>query len=253
MPLDPAAGSCEEGVATTVEVDARRGPPRLSVLDRGRTPAAQGARPSASSFNEGEHMTEIAQQQSRGAPGDGQSTTDQAKEKVQEGAEQVQQKAQELKSQAGGRIRQELDARSTDAGSQLLSTAEAMRRSSRQLQEEGKEVPARVTTAVADRAERLGDYMTVANADRIVRDVESFARRQPWLVAIGGAVVGFLGSRFLKASSGNRYESGNGSESNGREDWRPVTSGSADVGNEAPAPLAASASEWGGAGGNSEQ
>ena len=201
-------------------------------------------------------MTEIAEQQGRGAPGSGQSTTEQAKEKVQEGAEQVQQKAQELKGQAGGRIRQELDTRSTDAGTQLLSTAEAMRRTGRQLEDEGKEMPAKVANVVAERAERLGDYMTAANADRIVRDVESFARRQPWLVAIGTATVGFLASRFLKASSGNRYASGNGSGSNGRQDVHGATgtSGYAGVGSATPELVSAGspASEWGGAGGASQ-
>ena len=66
-------------------------------------------------------------------------------------------------------------------------------------------------TAVADRAERLGSYMTRANADQMIRDVENFARRQPLLFAFGGATLGFLASRFMKASSSSRYQSGNGS------------------------------------------
>jgi ElaB/YqjD/DUF883 family membrane-anchored ribosome-binding protein len=202
-------------------------------------------------------MTEIAEQKGSGAAGAGQSMTGQAKEKVQEGAEQVQQKAQQLKGQAGGRIRQELDTRSGDAGSQLLSTAAAMRRTSTQLEEEGKEVPAKVATMVAERAERLGDYMTVANADRMLRDVESFARRQPWLVAIGSAAAGFLASRFLKASSGNRYASGNGSWSEGRQDVYAAagTPGYAGVGSATPELVSAGspASEWGGPGGTPER
>jgi ElaB/YqjD/DUF883 family membrane-anchored ribosome-binding protein len=132
-----------------------------------------------------------------------------------------------------------------------------MRQTSRQLQEEGKEVPAKVATVVAERAERLGDYMTVANADRIVRDVESFARRQPWLVAIGSAAAGFLASRFLKASSGHRYASGNGSGSNGGQDAYAATgtSGYAAVGSATPERVSAGspASEWGGAGGTPER
>ena len=140
-----------------------------------------------------------------------QPTKDQAKEKVQETAEQVQQKAVEVKGQAGDRIRQELDVRSTDAGKQLGITAEAMRRTGNQLRGEGKETPAKVVTAVADRTQRLGSYMTEANADRMLRDVENFARRQPLLFAVGGATVGFLAARFMKASSSSRYEGSNGS------------------------------------------
>jgi len=97
---------------------------------------------------------------------------------------------------------------STQTGTQLLFTADAMRRTGKQLQQEGKDGPAKVTDAVAARAERLGNYMTAANTDQILRDVEDFARRQPWLVAIGGTTLGFLASRFMKASSSRRYEEG---------------------------------------------
>lgn len=210
-------------------------------------------------------MTEIAEQTGRGAAGSGQSTTEQAKEKAQETAQHVQEKAQEVKGQAGGRIRQELDTRSTQAGSQLQSTAEAMRRTGEQLQQEGKAGPAKVTNLVAERAERLGSYMTAANADQIVRDVEDFARRQPWLVAVGGATLGFFASRFLKASSSSRYDGGNGSGSYRQPGPQSVnalppgagfgTSGSvaADDGVDEPVSRGASASERGGSGGESGQ
>ena len=61
------------------------------------------------------------------------TSTEQAKEKVQETAEQVQQKAVEVKGEAGARVRRELDTRSTEAGTQLGQTAEAMRRTGDQL------------------------------------------------------------------------------------------------------------------------
>ena len=166
-------------------------------------------------------MTETA---TAGVGQAGQSGTDQAKEKVQEAAEQVQQKAVEAKGQAGERVRRELDVRSTDAGEQLSVTANAMRRSGDQLRSDGKETPAKVVTAVADRAERLGGYLTQANADQMLRDVENLARRQPLLFAVGGATIGFLASRFVKASSSGRYEASNrsgsstvGSQSSPRE------------------------------------
>ena len=142
-----------------------------------------------------------------------QSTADQAKEKVQEKAQQVQQKSQEVKGQAGDRVRRELDNRTAQAGSQLQFTADAMRRTGEQLRDEGKEGPAKAATAVAERAERFGNYMTATNADRMLHDVEDFARRQPLLFALGGATLGFLASRFVKASSSGRYQSGGGNGS----------------------------------------
>ena len=122
----------------------------------------------------------------------------------------MQQKAVEVKGEAGARVRRELDTRSTEAGTQLGQTAEAMRRTGDQLREDGKETPAKVVTAVADRAERLGGYLTRADADQMIRDIENFARRQPFFVAVSGATLGFLASRFMKASSSRRYQGGSG-------------------------------------------
>jgi ElaB/YqjD/DUF883 family membrane-anchored ribosome-binding protein len=161
-----------------------------------------------STFERGQGMTETA---TTGVGQVDRPTTEQAKEKVQETAGQVQQKALEAKGQAGERVRRELDTRSTEAGTQLGQTAEAMRRTGDQLREDGKETPAKVVTAVAERAERLGSYLTRADADQMIRDIENFARRQPFFVAVGGATVGFLASRFMKASSSRRYQGGSGS------------------------------------------
>lgn len=150
-----------------------------------------------------------------GASGSGQSTTEQAKEKVQETAQQMQQKvgqtAQEVRSQAGERVREQLDTRSTQAGEQVTTTADAIRRVGEQLRTEGNDGPAKYADQVAERAERLGSYLTRANADEMLRDIENFARRQPWLAALGGATVGFLASRFVKASSAGRYQKQYGS------------------------------------------
>ena len=138
------------------------------------------------------------------------STKEQAQEKVQETAQQVQEKAVELTGQAGSRVRSEIDNRTTQAGSQLQTTASAMRRTGQSLREEGNQTEAKLIDGVAERAERLGAYMTNVNADRLLRDVEDFGRRQPWLLAFGGATIGFLASRFMKASSSQRFASGGG-------------------------------------------
>ena len=67
--------------------------------------------------------------------------------------------------------------------------------------------PARYVEQAADRAERLGSYLERSDGERIVRDVEDFARRNPWAVAAGGLALGFAASRMLKASSSERYRS----------------------------------------------
>jgi len=138
------------------------------------------------------------------------STGAQVTEKVQQGArqvtDQVQQSAQQAKSQAGDRIREQVNQRSTMAAEQTRSIADVMRRTGSGLREEGREGPANMAEQAADRAERLGSYLQDADADRILRDIEDFGRRRPWAIALGGAALGLVASRFLKASSSRRYQ-----------------------------------------------
>jgi hypothetical protein len=137
----------------------------------------------------------------------GGSTTDQVKGQVRDKAQMAQDKAQGALGQARGRLRDQVDQRSTEAGDQVQSTAQDVRKVAEQLRGQGKETPARVAEQVADRAESFGTYLRDADGERLLRDVEDVARRQPWLVAASGLVLGFAASRFLKASSSRRYQS----------------------------------------------
>ncbi len=126
---------------------------------------------------------------------------------AQSAKEQVQEKAASLREQAEPRVREEIDRRSTQAGEQVRPMADAFRQSGEQLRGQGNQQQAKLVESVADRAERVSGYLTEADADRVLRDLEDFGRRRPWALAAGGAVIGFLASRFLKASSSRRYES----------------------------------------------
>ncbi|MEA2456578.1 MAG: hypothetical protein QOI45_2840 [Thermoleophilaceae bacterium] len=129
-----------------------------------------------------------------------------AKDKAEDVAGQAQEKVQEVAGQAKGNLRSQVDQRSTDAGERVSSTAQDVRAVGDELRKQGKDQPARLADQAAERAERVGRYLTESDADRIVRDVEGFGRRQPWAVALGGLALGFVASRFLKASSQTRYE-----------------------------------------------
>ena len=52
-----------------------------------------------------------------------------------------------------------------------------------------------------DQLERLGGYLERTSGVELVRDMEDFARRRPWIFAGAGLVAGLASSRFLKASS----------------------------------------------------
>jgi hypothetical protein len=144
----------------------------------------------------------------RTEPGSSQSGPDQLGERVQDVVGQVQERAQQAGGQTRERVREQIDTRSTQAGEQIQVTAQAMRRASTELRDAGKEGPANLINQVAERGERLGGYLSEASGERILRDVEDVARRQPWLIAGGSVVLGFLGSRFMKASSSRRYSGG---------------------------------------------
>jgi hypothetical protein len=122
-------------------------------------------------------------------------------------ASQAQDKAKEAAGEARGRVREEVDRRSTEIGGRVGSSAGDARSVADELRKQGKDTPARYVEQAADRAERLGSYLERSDGDRIVRDVEDFARRNPWAVAAGGLALGFAASRMLKASSSERYRS----------------------------------------------
>ena len=138
----------------------------------------------------------------------GGSATDQVKDQVRDKAQVAQDKTRGALGQARSRLRDQVDQRSTQAGDQVQSAAQDVRKVAEQLRGQGKETPARVAEQVADRAESFGSYLRDADGERLLGDVEAVARRQPWLVAAGGLALGFVASRFLKASSSRRYQAG---------------------------------------------
>jgi hypothetical protein len=51
-----------------------------------------------------------------------------------------------------------------------------------------------------------GRYLREKDSHALLADVEDFSRRQPWAIAAGGLALGFAASRFVKASSSQRYQ-----------------------------------------------
>jgi hypothetical protein len=140
----------------------------------------------------------------------GGSTTERVKDQVFDKAQVAQDGAGATLGRARGRLREQIDQRSSQAGDEIRSTAHQVRGLAGQFRAQGKDMPARVVEQAADRSESFGNYLRDAEGDRLLEDVESFARRQPWAVAAEGLALGFAASRLLKASSGRRYRSGQG-------------------------------------------
>jgi hypothetical protein len=133
---------------------------------------------------------------------------DQAASQVQSAASSAQEKAVELKQQGRSRLGETLDERTNQAGGQARKMAQVLRQSGGQMREEGQgQQVAGLAEGAADRIER---YLEQTSGNELLRDVEEFARRRPWIVAGFGLVAGLAGSRFLKASSERRYGSAQG-------------------------------------------
>jgi vacuolar-type H+-ATPase subunit E/Vma4 len=139
------------------------------------------------------------------------STAAQAREKAQDVGTQAKEKAQEAGAQARDRVRAEVDRRSTEAGEQAGSAAQALRQASDKLRQDGNEPVARGMEQVAQRVESAGGWLRESDGDTILREVEDFGRRKPLAVVAGGLALGFAASRLLKASSRSRYQESRGS------------------------------------------
>jgi hypothetical protein len=162
-------------------------------------------------------MSDMVQTSSEGGNG----AAEHAQDKAKEVASQAQDKARGAAGQARGRIREQVDRRSTQVGEQVGSGVSDVRSVADELRKQGKDTPARYAEQVADRGERLGGYLRDSDGERLLGDVEDFARRNTWVVALGGLALGFAASRLLKASSTERYRSSLGRAGTG--DLRPST------------------------------
>jgi gas vesicle protein len=137
-------------------------------------------------------------------------TGDQVKDKATEVAGQAQEKAQQAAGQARDQMRAQIDQRSTEAGQKVSAQGGDLRTVGDQLREQGKDGPAKLADQAADRVERAGSWLTEADADKILHDIEDMARKNPWAVVAGGVALGFAASRLLKASSSERYQARGG-------------------------------------------
>ena len=120
--------------------------------------------------------------------------------------EQAQEKTEQLKRQATDRLREQLNDQSDRLGDRLDPFPEAFRRAGAYLDSQGNAQGANVVGHAAERAEQLASYLHEADGDRIIGDLEGFARRRPWVVGAVATTAGFVASRFLIASSQRRYD-----------------------------------------------
>lgn len=145
-------------------------------------------------------MTTTAADQAQGA-------ASQVKDQAQQAAGQAKEQAQQVAGQARGRVAAQVDQRSTQVGEQVTSTAHDARSIAEQMRSKGQDKPAQLAETIADRVEQVGNYLKNGTSDQFLGDLERIGRKQPMAITLGGFVLGFAASRFLKASSSQRYQS----------------------------------------------
>jgi hypothetical protein len=159
------------------------------------------------------------------------SAKEQAQHVASQAGEKAHEGAQQVREQARTAVRSQLDVRSTQAGEQASSLASTIRTAGGQLRDQGNARQADVAEQAARQVERLGAYLSDTSADRMLDDVERFARRRPWVIGALGFVGGLAGSRLLNASSEWRY-----SRSMQTIDYAPVPTRGYDLGSGYPPP-----------------
>ena len=118
----------------------------------------------------------------------------------------MQEKADEVKGKASERVRRQLNERSDQLGEHASSLAEALHSAGEHLEQTGNQPGAKVAHQTARQVEQLARYLQQSDSDRLLGDIERFGRQRPWAAGTVGVALGFVGARFLKASSEGRYQ-----------------------------------------------
>ena len=113
--------------------------------------------------------------------------------------------AEKLTTTATTRVRDALNTSSTQAADKITPYAETFRRAGNHLESQGSPGGGKAVARAADQVQQVSDYLRRSDADRFLGDIESFARRRPWAAGGIGFLLGFMGARFVKASSETRY------------------------------------------------
>ena len=139
----------------------------------------------------------MANEQTRGLTDFATGTTDTGDGGIRERAREV---VDQAKERAGEKIESRFDSTKTRAAETLSGVAAAFKSSSENLRGQN-DGASRAIERAAEGVERFASYLQEANVDDVVEQVHEFARRQPAAFIGGAFALGFLASRFIKATS----------------------------------------------------
>ena len=109
--------------------------------------------------------------------------------------------ASQVKERATEQLETKITSQKSRAADTLNGVAQSLLSSSQQLRDQQQDGASRAIERAAEGVERFATYLQETNVDEVVDQVHEFARRQPAAFIGGAFALGFVASRFLKASS----------------------------------------------------
>jgi hypothetical protein len=129
-----------------------------------------------------------------------QSRSDQIKDTAGQLKDEAQERVGAVAAQAQDQLKSRIATQKDTAAESLSGVAQALRQTGDQLRAQDQTGAIGLLDEAAAQVERLSGYLQHNDLNRLVRDAESFARRQPALFLGGAFLVGLVGARFLKSS-----------------------------------------------------
>ena len=123
-------------------------------------------------------------------------------EKLKEQASELADAARDAASQATAKVKQRVDEKKGAGAEYVGSLAEAMRRASREFDQE-LPIAGKYIRKAAAQVEGFSDSIRTGDFNDLIGNAQSFARRQPTAFLGLAALAGFAAVRFLKSSPDN--------------------------------------------------
>jgi nucleoid DNA-binding protein len=125
--------------------------------------------------------------------------TGMSSEHLQKAAQETKQQARTVMNDATESVRSSLTQQKDGAASSLGSFAEALRKAAKESPGDGQSM--RMAEWAADGIESVSSTLRSKDLDGMLREVQSFARKQPVAFLAAAVAAGFLATRFLKAGT----------------------------------------------------
>jgi len=121
-------------------------------------------------------------------------------EQIKGQAAEFSEKAKDVADQAGDKLREAVAERKVAGADYVGGIAEAMRRAGREFDQD-LPVAGKYIRKAAAQVDDVADSIRTGDVGDLVRNAQSFARRQPTAFVAMAALGGFVAVRFLKSTS----------------------------------------------------